>query len=345
MVKRITMDVHGYKVHFCDRGEVWLDDNDVQYFGNDLDVSMKWDGDKLEILPLTDGVGSITIGDGTTNMDVKIFGNAPSYIHWYQSADTLYLNSLDVRMYHGDFHIGPGQTEMKLYFWGPNDFIQALGPGVLQISASGYINMVSKVTLSDKIQLQVSTAVASALGEMYLDSADKMITYCYDAASAVEFKCLAYNAASNLTALPGKLRLERTASGSTNKGEIWYETSTDKLRLYTTAEEEVVSGAIGGTAKVPGYLQLYVVADDATTTKGLLWCEDAGGKLRWGHGAIVFEAAAVNVATMELTLGGFLRIWTSVNTMGTTTGQVWFNTADAKLRFYDGFVVKTISTD
>lgn len=57
-----------------------FDDDIPLYFGSSKDISAEWDGSKLEILPLTDDVGSINIGNGTKDIDFKVFlGTATAY--------------------------------------------------------------------------------------------------------------------------------------------------------------------------------------------------------------------------------------------------------------------------
>lgn len=61
----------------CSRGFNWneINDDEPLYFGSDSDFSIKWDSTNslLEILPGTDDTGAVTIGDGTTDCDFKVF--------------------------------------------------------------------------------------------------------------------------------------------------------------------------------------------------------------------------------------------------------------------------------
>ena len=47
-------------------------DNDILYFGDALDVSLKWDGTNLVLLPVADDTGSLRIGNGTLDFDVRV---------------------------------------------------------------------------------------------------------------------------------------------------------------------------------------------------------------------------------------------------------------------------------
>jgi len=61
--------------------EVTLQDSRYMYFGDADDVSVRWTGSVLEILPVADDTGAINIGNGTLNIDVKVFlGAAADYV-------------------------------------------------------------------------------------------------------------------------------------------------------------------------------------------------------------------------------------------------------------------------
>lgn len=63
----------GDELHIKDAGLLIAEDNALVKFGDDGDVIFKWDATNLTIKPLTDDTGAIVIGDGTTDMDVKVF--------------------------------------------------------------------------------------------------------------------------------------------------------------------------------------------------------------------------------------------------------------------------------
>ncbi len=50
-----------------------LMDTDILEFGDDADVTITWDANSLNILPLVNDTGRIEFGDGTTDMDVIFF--------------------------------------------------------------------------------------------------------------------------------------------------------------------------------------------------------------------------------------------------------------------------------
>jgi len=77
------------KVHWDPRSH-WLEDQEMLYFGNLRDVSIEWDGNNLEMLPLVDDTGAFNIGNGTLSMDVQIFGlTANDYVLWDNSQSML----------------------------------------------------------------------------------------------------------------------------------------------------------------------------------------------------------------------------------------------------------------
>jgi len=74
------------KVHWDPRAH-WLEDQEKLYFGDLMDVSVEWDGANLEMLPLTNDVGALNIGNGTLSMDVQIFGAAANEHLLYDSSE------------------------------------------------------------------------------------------------------------------------------------------------------------------------------------------------------------------------------------------------------------------
>ena len=63
----------------------YLDSVPVQ-FGNAKDAALTWDGTNLTLKPVADDTGAFVIGDGTTDMDFKVFMNTSSkYVLFDQS--------------------------------------------------------------------------------------------------------------------------------------------------------------------------------------------------------------------------------------------------------------------
>ena len=66
-----------------DKADIKLGDNDYMMWGDATggDVSARWTGSILQFLPATDDTGSLDFGNGTKDIDVKIFlGSASEYV-------------------------------------------------------------------------------------------------------------------------------------------------------------------------------------------------------------------------------------------------------------------------
>lgn len=62
-------------------GAIAFQDNKSLYFGSADDVSFKWNGSVLQILPVTDDTGAFNVGNGTYDMDSKFFlGSTGKYV-------------------------------------------------------------------------------------------------------------------------------------------------------------------------------------------------------------------------------------------------------------------------
>lgn len=101
MVKSVSKNIHGQRIAFANEGETWVKDNDYLYFGQDLDVSFQWISSTsiLQILPVTDDTGSIQFGDGTDDIDVKIFlGGASNYVEFNVGDSRMLLEGIDLKV-------------------------------------------------------------------------------------------------------------------------------------------------------------------------------------------------------------------------------------------------------
>jgi len=80
--------------------DLHLGDNDALEFGDAAagDVRMLWNAANLAILPKTDDIGAILIGDGTTDMDLKVFmGTTGKYVNFDNSAAIVFLEDTDLQ--------------------------------------------------------------------------------------------------------------------------------------------------------------------------------------------------------------------------------------------------------
>jgi len=74
--------------------EAGLSDDITMGFGTDNDITLGWDNTNtvLELLPKTDDTGAFNIGDGTTDMDLKVFmGSTSNYVQFDNSVATVNL--------------------------------------------------------------------------------------------------------------------------------------------------------------------------------------------------------------------------------------------------------------
>jgi len=60
-----------------------LVDDEELLFGTGDDVVVKWNGSKLTVIPATDDTGSIEVGNGTKDIDIKVFlGSTDEYVEF-----------------------------------------------------------------------------------------------------------------------------------------------------------------------------------------------------------------------------------------------------------------------
>lgn len=70
-----------------------LQDDDLLKFGTGDDVTLGWDGSQLEFLPASDDAGAVNIGDGTTDVDLKVFlGSTTEYAEFDVGNSRVRLN-------------------------------------------------------------------------------------------------------------------------------------------------------------------------------------------------------------------------------------------------------------
>ncbi len=76
----------------------YMDSVPVQ-FGDAKDAALTWDGTNLTLKPVTDDTGAFVIGDGTTDMDFKVFMNTSAkYVLFDQSASAVTLVATTLTM-------------------------------------------------------------------------------------------------------------------------------------------------------------------------------------------------------------------------------------------------------
>lgn len=87
-----------------------LGDNDYMMFGDTSfaedgggDINMRWNGTVFEILPAADDTGAINVGDGTTDIDVKIFlGTTDNWAEFDVSAKNFETKNIQLKFHNHD---------------------------------------------------------------------------------------------------------------------------------------------------------------------------------------------------------------------------------------------------
>jgi hypothetical protein len=99
-----------------------LGDNDVLMFGDGSggDVRMKWNASLLQMLPLANDTGYFAIGNGTTDMDFKVYLGNPGY---YVLADVgnAYLSIVNGQLYVPN--MGSTGTTAGLLYKNSNNYV------------------------------------------------------------------------------------------------------------------------------------------------------------------------------------------------------------------------------
>ncbi|MFB0545741.1 MAG: hypothetical protein ACETWB_02415 [Anaerolineae bacterium] len=88
-----------------------LQDSEQIKFGAGEDITLAWDNTNsvLEFLPATDDTGALNIGDGTTDMDLKIFmGSTTAYVNFDNSAARVYFEDTVLSLNSGGSTTGNG---------------------------------------------------------------------------------------------------------------------------------------------------------------------------------------------------------------------------------------------
>lgn len=74
--------------------QVFLKDNASVLLGTGKDVDVQWDGTNLTLVPVADNTGQIIVGNGTLDMDLKIFmGSTSSVVLFDNSAGQVELDN------------------------------------------------------------------------------------------------------------------------------------------------------------------------------------------------------------------------------------------------------------
>jgi len=83
------------KVHW-DPIDNWVLDDEKFYFGDAKDVSVEWNEANLVWLPVADDTGAFNIGNGTLNMDFRVYGNVVADFMWWDNSVSLFTTNNSV---------------------------------------------------------------------------------------------------------------------------------------------------------------------------------------------------------------------------------------------------------
>ena len=84
-------------VQILENVDLRFGDNEQLKFGDGADVTIEWDGTNFEILPAADDTGSFNIGNGTLDIDFKVFlGSTADFVLLDVGNSRLESQSIDV---------------------------------------------------------------------------------------------------------------------------------------------------------------------------------------------------------------------------------------------------------
>lgn len=92
----------GDELHVAAAGILNVEDDAYIKFGDDLDIVATFNGTNLVFTPATDDTGAIHIGDGTTDMDFKVFlGSTSKYVLFDVGNSAVDFHGVDVSLSNG----------------------------------------------------------------------------------------------------------------------------------------------------------------------------------------------------------------------------------------------------
>lgn len=308
-----------------DVGDVQIGDNDFLMFGDGVggDVSARWVSTTslLEWLPLTDATGAFVIGNGTKNIDFKVWGGSGAgyYLLYDESEDDLILAGVNSQLElestvnstttaTGSIHtLGGLGVALNSFFGGTLSVgtisaINAAGPSIVNAAATDAVPTLcpnrADLTLgigwqTNVIHLIVGGATEVSLSATTMDMNANSITDVGDIETTNAAGPTIQNEAAtttNPTLIPNR------ADETTGIG--W---DTAELHFVISGVDEV---NLSATALSPG-----VTDSTALGTSSLLWSD-----LYLASTAVIYFAADITLthATDLLTFaGGNLRIGTT----------------------------------
>lgn len=287
-----------------------------------------------------------TVGADGAGKDFILHATANSgKLHWDEDANVLYIIATSIMAYGSTMAISPGGVNAKLSFWGPNDYIQSVGPGYLEIGGSSYIRMASKVVLASTIQLTESVS-PTVKGELAYGS-DNRLEYCQNPTGPIVFKVPFFNSTlvSNMELPTGvgitlgdKLRLQVSGVAATVLGDLYLH--TDSKLTYCAGAGLQYKAVIEDDANKLRMPQSAVAA----TLNAQLYHNTGTNRLTYALGATPLEVELVwrDITNGRITCNGPVGL-VQTNDNYASRGDLWFNLGSGLLRYYDGTTIKTIT--
>jgi len=182
---------------FFDAIDIQLGDDDYLRFGDATngDVQVCWNGSLLQFLPATDDTGYIAIGNGTKDMDLRVYlGTAAKYVLFDVGNVYLSLEDVDLRLGDNDevkFGDGSGGDVRVAWNGSSLNFLPltddtgyiAIGNGSKDLDLKVYLGTSAKYVLFDvgnsylnltQVQIYapnlVTTGVGTTAGTLYVNA-------------------------------------------------------------------------------------------------------------------------------------------------------------------------------
>lgn len=115
------------RIGYIEGERISFADDHLLRFGTGKDITIGWDGASLNILPLTDNIGAVRIGNGVRDIDLVIYlGETWSHVLFDNSEQRVYFEAARARF--------TGST--RLEFMDENCTIFAAAASIMQIAAA-----------------------------------------------------------------------------------------------------------------------------------------------------------------------------------------------------------------
>ena len=307
-------------VRRCASGFDWNTYNDSErlYFGDANDVSLRWTGSVLEMLPVTDATGAFNIGNGTLDFDVKVFlGTAGVYALFDVGNARFSLVGVDLA------------TDAPIVIT-DNTATSSTTTGALIVT--GGIATAADITCGDDLFMSSSGVINFGAGNALLTHSAGLLTF----------------SAGNVGFGVDATGIDVTFNGDTISYKVWFDQNGDTngawyfgadtfgIATYWYGDTTLYNVHFDPSGDTNG--AWYFGADDLgvdvifygqTITNSMTWDASAN--------ALVFVAGGI-------TMGVASTLVIPVKVSGSVVaGDLWLDTTDNKLHFYNGSAEKTVT--